>query len=69
MQPTMKKSSSLLAELQGCRPMSFTVLSLDVTEESVDHINVSRKLASFLEKCHFYKKMISTQDDVFMYRV
>ncbi|KAI9165094.1 hypothetical protein LWI28_007578 [Acer negundo] len=62
----MEKSSSLPTMLQDHRPV-FTVSPLEVIEKSVDRINVSRKLASFLEKCHFCKKMISTRDDVFMY--
>ncbi|KAI9164954.1 hypothetical protein LWI28_004939 [Acer negundo] len=61
----MKKSSSLPTKLQDRRP-AFTLSPLEVIEESVDHINISGKLASFLEKCHFCKKRISTRDDVFM---
>ncbi|TXG59941.1 hypothetical protein EZV62_014514 [Acer yangbiense] len=60
------KPSSLPNKLQYSRPV-FTVSPLEVIEESVDHINVSGKPASFLEKCHFCKKRIPlTRDDVFM---
>ncbi|KAK0605106.1 hypothetical protein LWI29_022818 [Acer saccharum] len=61
----MKKSSSLPNKLQDRQPV-FTMSPLEVIEESVDRINVSGKLASFLEKCHFCKKRTSTRDDVFM---
>ncbi|KAI9164843.1 hypothetical protein LWI28_003120 [Acer negundo] len=61
----MEKSSSLPTKIQDHRTV-FTVSPLEVIEESVDRINVSGKLASFLEKCHFCKKRISTRDDVFM---
>ncbi|KAI9165914.1 hypothetical protein LWI28_022823 [Acer negundo] len=61
----MKKSSSLPTKLHDRRPV-FTMSPLEVVEESVDCINVSGKLASFLEKCPFCKKRISTRDDVFM---
>ncbi|KAI9165511.1 hypothetical protein LWI28_015413 [Acer negundo] len=61
----MKKQSSPPTKLHDCRPV-FTVTPLEVIEESVDRINVSGKLASFLEKCHFCKKRISPREDVFM---
>ncbi|KAK0607801.1 hypothetical protein LWI29_034606 [Acer saccharum] len=64
----MKKSSSQLlpTELESPGPVIFTVSSLEVTKESVDHVNVHGRLASFLENCHFCKKDISLTD-VFMY--
>ncbi|TXG59943.1 hypothetical protein EZV62_014516 [Acer yangbiense] len=46
----MKKSSSLPNKLEDCR-LVFTMSPLEVIEESVDRINVSEKLASFLENC------------------
>ncbi|KAI9165978.1 hypothetical protein LWI28_024024 [Acer negundo] len=61
----MEKSSSLPTKLHDRRPV-FRVSPLEVIEESNDGINVYGKIASFLEKCHFCKAKISTQDDVFM---
>ncbi|KAI9166074.1 hypothetical protein LWI28_025820 [Acer negundo] len=51
----MKKHSSQLQPTElSPKLVIFMVSSLEMTEESVDHVNVHGRLASFLEYCHFF---------------